>query len=141
MPIRQKGLLEYIPATIHQGKDFHVSYYVINPDTNKLERKKIRLNRLKKVSDRMATARRLVHTINVKLAKGWNPFIENEAPKSLHKLTNVINTFQTVKFKEAEKNTVRSYSSFLNIFTNYTVKTLKEPDMFVYQFDKVKASI
>jgi len=68
MPIRQKGLLEYIPATIYPGKDFHVSYYVINPDTNKLERKKIRLNRIKRVSDRNATARRLVHNINVKLA-------------------------------------------------------------------------
>ena len=71
MPIRQKGLLEYIPATIHPGKDFHVSYYVVNPDTNRLERKKIRLNRLKRASDRMTTVRRLVHTLNVKLAKGW----------------------------------------------------------------------
>ena len=76
MPIRQKGLLEYIPATIHPGKDFHVSYYVINPDTNKLERKKVWLNRIKRVSDRKAIARRLAHTFNIKLAKGWNPFIE-----------------------------------------------------------------
>ena len=86
MPIRQKGLLEYIPATIHPGKDFHVSYYVINPDTNKLERKKVRLNRIKRVSDRNSIARQLVYNINIKLAKGWNPFIENEAPKSLHRI-------------------------------------------------------
>ena len=140
MPIRQKGLLEYIPATIHPGKDFHVSYYVINPDTNKLERKKVRLNRIKRVSDRNSVARQLVHNINVKLAKGWNPFIENEAPKSLHKLTDVINTFQTVKFKETEANTIRSYKSFLKMLTDYITNILKEPNMFVYRFDKVMAS-
>jgi integrase len=140
MPIRQKGLLDYIPAAIHPGKDFHVSYYVVNPDTNQLERKKVRLNRIKKVSDRNATARRLVHTINMKLAKGWNPFIENEAPKSLHKLTDVLNTYQTVKFRETEAHTIRSYTSFLKMITDYITGVLKDPDMFVYKFDRVKAS-
>ena len=57
MPVHQKGLLEYIPATIHPGKGFHMSYYVVNPDTNKLERKKVRLNRIKRPSDRNTTAR------------------------------------------------------------------------------------
>ena len=140
MPIRQKGLLEYIPATIHPGKDFHVSYYVFNHDTNKLERKKVRLNSIKRESDRNATTSRLVHTINMKLANGWSPFMENEAPKTLHKLADVINTFQAVKFKESEKNTIRSYNSFLNMLTEYITKILKEPNLFVNRFDKVMAS-
>ena len=133
-------MLEYIPATIHPGKDFHVSYYVINPDTDILVRKKVRLNRIKRVSDRKAIARRLVHTINIKLAKGWNPFIENEAPKSLHRITDVFQTYQTIKFREAENATIRTYKSLIKLLTDYITNVLKESEMYVYQFDKVKAS-
>jgi integrase/recombinase XerD len=138
MPNRIEIFLPYFPAAVHPGKDYHVSYYVLDPQKISLVRKKIRLNRLSG-KKREKYARELVRSINEKLARGWNPFIHIEAPKSLLRIIDAIKTFSRLKEKELEKDSFRSYNSYLNFLEKYITETLKKPNLAVEHFDKAHA--
>ena len=55
-----------------------VEYYVLNPASEELDRKRIRLNKIRKryrtQADFRTAANDIVATINVRLAGGWTPF-------------------------------------------------------------------
>lgn len=138
MPTRSENLT-YYPAEIHKGKDYHVSYYATNPNTGVLVRKKIRLNRLSG-SSRDKYARDLVRSLNEKLARGWNPFIEQVAPKSTKKIIDVIETYRKFMTRELEKDSIRSYNSFLNFFIFFIETKIKNKDIYLFQFTNTHAS-
>jgi hypothetical protein len=41
--------VKYIPAQLHECKEWCVKYYVVNPATNQLHRKIVKVNRVKKL--------------------------------------------------------------------------------------------
>jgi hypothetical protein len=53
LPEQKVCELDYIPAKITEGKEWYVSFYAFNPVKGRLERKKIKLNRIKEF--RLAT--------------------------------------------------------------------------------------
>ena len=107
-------LINYIPARLTIGKSWYVSYYVLNPETNKLIRKRIKVNRVSPISERRKFARQLIHKINVKLAEGWNPLLEQETPKAYTKLVDALELFLKHKKRELKsKDTIRTYKSML----------------------------
>lgn len=132
--------LDFIPARIVEGKEWFVCFYAYNPIKGKLDRKKIKINRIKKISDRRDMARRMVIKINDQLKKGWNPFIAEEGSKAFHKMVDVIDTYIREQKREKEENSMRSYISFTNFLKNYIITTLNQPDMYVYKFTDVVAS-
>jgi hypothetical protein len=50
--------------------------------------------------------------LNIKLASGWNPYIESESTKGYHKLIDVMDIF----LKNKEKELRYDYSEALQIF-------------------------
>lgn len=106
--------LTYLPAQYFQSKISYVQYSVINPLTGKLVQKRIKLNKIKSVKERKKYARMLMIKINEKLAEGWNPFIEQEAPKSFCKLFDAMDIYVRVKKKELRADSLRTYISYLN---------------------------
>jgi integrase len=139
LPEQKISKIPFIPARLTEGKEWYISYYAFNPVENKLVRKKIKLNRIQQKTHRRLIARKMANEINDKLFQGWNPFIENEAPKSFHKLEEAINTYWAIQQKEAEENTLRSYQSFLKCLREY-LYNIKKQDMFVYEFSERIAS-
>jgi integrase/recombinase XerD len=81
-----------------------------------------------------------VRQLNEKLAKGWNPLIEQTAPKAMHRLLDVVEVYRNYITRDLEKDSLRSYNSFLNFFITYVRDKLKMKDMYVYQFTKSSAS-
>jgi integrase len=113
-------ILTYIPAQLYESpKNTYVGYYVIDPTTGKKRRVRIKLNRIKNRQERRKYARQLIVEINQKLASGWNPFLEQEAPKSFTLLTEALETFLNAKQKELRPRTYTSYKSDANIFINW----------------------
>ena len=132
-------LIDYIPARLTTGKSWYISYYVLNPATNSLVRKRIKVNRVNPVSERRKFARQLIHKVNVKLAEGWNPFLEQEAPKAYTKLTEALELYLKHKQKELKsKDTIRTYKSHVEILSNYIVNIKKTPDVLVISFDALQ---
>jgi integrase len=115
----KKMQLNYLPAQYFQAKISYVQYFVLSPTSKKLVAKRIKLNRIKSVRERKKYANKLIKEINEKLAEGWNPFLESDAPKAFHKLDSVMDTFLNVKTKELRPDSIRSYKSFITQFKTY----------------------
>ena len=120
-------ILNFIPAQFYETKaSSYVGYYILNPTTNKMVRKRIKVNRLKTRSARRLFARQLIIEINQKLVKGWNPLLEQEAPKSFTFLQEAIRLFIISKSRELRKNSMRSYNSDTDIFLKWFNKNYSE---------------
>jgi integrase len=96
------------------------------------------VNRITPISERRKFARQLIHKINVKLAEGWNPFLEQEAPKSYTKLIDALESFLIHKQKELRsRDTIRTYKSHVEILVNYVRDIRKSSDLIVLSFDAI----
>ena len=131
-------LVDYLPAQLSDKKDWFVYFYAIDPDTNKLKRKRIKINKIKPVSLRRRMSKKIIHDLNLKLAAGWNPWVELEAPKSFVKLYEVIDTYMNEKKKETRPDTYRTYSSYTKIFKIWCDANSKS-DLYVVNFKKQMA--
>lgn len=130
-------LIDYMPATLHEGKCWYISYYVKHPQTNRLHRKQIKVNRIKSKSVRRKWAKKLVQDINIKLAQGWNPFIEQEAPKGFHNIFDVFDSFLHDK-RSLRKDTLKNYSYEL-ISLKKWIEINYGRDLYAISFDRYKA--
>lgn len=117
--------IRYLPAVLHKNDamGWIVEYYVLNPDSGELDRRRIRLNKLRKrfrtQTDFRNAANDIVATINVRLAGGWTPFGESENSRYYLPLTDVLDLYIKEKGHELKDETMRSYKSFARIFTKW----------------------
>lgn len=128
-----KLFVDYVPAQLHEVKVWYISYYVKHPQSGELRLKRMKVNRIKPIMERRKFAKQLVHDINLKLANGWNPFIEQEAPKAHHKLFEVFDHFLRDK-KDLRPDTLRSYRNDLKILKEWIQENNKR-DMYAILFD------
>lgn len=108
--------IDFRPAEYHKAKCSYVAYYVRNPETDELVRKRIKLNRVQGARNRDRFATRLCAEINQKLYEGWNPFLDNDAFFRGTTLQKGIKDFLASKGPNVRPDTVRSYHSYLKWF-------------------------
>ncbi len=114
----------YLPATLRKSKElYYIDYYAINPVTNQLKRVRIKLKRQQKKfpikKDFIIYANKIVSEINIKLTSGWSPFFNTENSRLYTPIGDVTKIFITAKKRELRENTIRSYSSFCNMFIEW----------------------
>lgn len=110
---------DFRPAEYHAGKSSYVAFYVLNPETGTLVRKRIKVNRVGGGRNRDRYARSLCCEINRKLYEGWNPFLENDAYFSGTSMQKGIREFLETKGKNVRPDTFRSYHSYLKWFNGF----------------------
>lgn len=111
---------DFIEAQLYTGPtETFVHYSATDPKTGKLKRKKIKLNRYKTVAERKRRAKILIKEINRKLYEGWNPWLEDSAPKGFEKLQTALATFLSRKKRELKANSMRSYYSYVGMFNEW----------------------
>lgn len=127
-----------MPAQVSEGKVWYIYYWVKNPQTGELVRIRFKFNRIKRISERRREARRICLEINNKLYKGWNPLVEQEAPRAYTEFSHAVEVF----LKEIERqiedgtkrpDTLRSYASALRLFSAFLEKQGKD-DMYTLFF-------
>lgn len=133
-------LLEYIPAQLHENQTWEIVYYVANPHTGKLTRKRNRVKPIKGITQRRQLARRMVIEINRRLQKGWNPFYQNKGTRELIRFIDANNAYiNRIKRECADGNlrpdTLRTYKSQVGRLETYVTDVLKTPEMMCYRFD------
>jgi len=133
--------IDYIPAELRENKTWEIVYYVKNPFTEKLERKRNRVKPLNSIMTRRKLAKIKIDDINKRLQKGWNPFYEKKGSKELTKLFIAFDIYikmieLEVKDKNLRKPTLKTYKSFINLLKTYINDVVKTPDMFCYKFDE-----
>jgi len=115
-------ILSYVPAQLSKGKIVRVYFYALHPQSNTMKRVVVKCNRIKQPSIREQYAKALVHEINIKLAKGWNPFIEQEVGKNYVCLDVACQKYLSEKKRELRPDAYRSYSSFVTTFLEWLEK-------------------
>jgi len=137
----KNSVLNYRPAQLSiQKENWHVSYYITNPSTNVLVRKRIKLNHIESKVTRRQYAFELIRSINQKLADGWNPYIEDEAPKSFSLFLEVIDIYFEQKEKELKPSSIQGYKSKLKIFTKWLSKKFDIKKLYIYSIDNQVAN-
>lgn len=121
-------LVHYRECKLTQGQDWFVYFYVMNPETGKLKRVRIKVNRIHPLSARKKAAKEMMTLINQRLALGWNPLLETKAPKAFATITDAMDTFLKVKSKEIEPTSMRSYRSYVKLFTSWMGENHISPD-------------
>lgn len=112
-------LLGYVPAEPHFGELTYIDYYVRDPITRGKRRMRIKLNHVQGVAERKAYAREVCREVNIKLARGWNPLQESGATGSWHRLDHVIDHYLSVKERDTNFTSPKTYGSFIRVFRGW----------------------
>lgn len=115
-------LCDYRFCTLTEGKEWYITYYVRNPETDKLKRMRIKVNRIRSTTERRKTARLLMAGIDERLRRGWNPLLESKAPKAYQTLFAAFDVYLKIKARESEENSMRSYTSYIKTFKNWLLQ-------------------
>lgn len=132
---RAQRILKYYPAQIHENKETYISYYVENPLSGELVRKKIKLNRIKNKITRRTYARHLVAEINKKLSEGWNPYLQDNNVE-FKTLSEALQLFVRFKTKELRSESMRAYNSLTNIFSEFIKNIDQKKQLSVLSIDE-----
>lgn len=137
---QNKPFVEYIPAELRENAEWRIIFYAFNPFTEKLEIKRVRVKRLKSITERRKFAKKLVLTINKRLENGWNPFLETKKNKQFTLLEKAAATFlNEIEIEYKDKNlsldTRKTYNSRIkNLLTYLEIKDIK--NFYCYQLDQ-----
>jgi len=117
-----RAFVDFTPPRLHKGaKEWYVYYYVRNPETGKMKRFRVKVNRYHSVKEKLAAARAVIAALSEKLALGWNPLFEHIAPKAGTPAYEVFDAFERAKAKEMEKQSLASYRSYVNCFRKWMI--------------------
>lgn len=111
--------VNFRPAEVVHKKETYVSFYVLNPLSGKLERKRIRCNHVHGAAERLKYARLLCSEINQKLYEGWNPFLDQISSAAGTTLDAACSKFLLEKRKSVRPDTLRVYDSIVEIFRRW----------------------
>lgn len=137
-----KQITAYLPAVLkHNANNWLVEFYAYSPLTDTLERRRIKLNRLRKAYTNITAFRRhaneIVCELNIKLAGGWSPFGETINARLYTPLADAMTQYLAEKARELRPDTLRSYKSICRMLEQYTAKNLKA--IRTSQFNRVHA--
>ena len=133
----------YIPAVVkHLSSGWYMEYYVTNPLTQNMERKKFRLNALRSrcrtVSEFRVQANAMCIQLNVKLANGWNPFVEDSTvSRAAIPIEAMFERYLKDIERDLRPDTLRSYTTFGRLFNEWCAK--KAEGMLLKDFSDVMA--
>ena len=101
----------------------HIEYYVYNPVTMKMERQRIRLEKLshqfKNRSQYKQMVMQLMMNLTGKLAGGWTPYGENQNVAEYTPINKAIEAYIADKSRDLRKASMVSYSSVAKIFVEW----------------------
>ncbi|MFE3847135.1 tyrosine-type recombinase/integrase [Flavobacterium sp. LB3P45] len=120
------AFLDYKPAELRMNKDWIIVYYAKNPVNRKLECQRLRVPTIASKTERIKHGKKIVLEINIRLAEGWSPFLE-ETGKNYKTFTEVVEGFlkqlkKQLKDGVVREDTLRTYNSNLNLLQQFFVE-------------------
>ncbi len=124
-------MIDFIPAVFREDKHkSYVQFYAMHPGDGKLKRKQIRVDRVKPRNERKRFAKRLAQQINMKLEQGWNPFIEQETPRAMHRFSEAFKEFWIDK-RDLRPDTLKDYQYSYKLFNEWIKSNFPEDPMII----------
>ena len=111
--------VDFKPPKLHDAGDcWYVYYSVKNPETGKFKRFRVKVNR-GTAREKRAAAREIMASLSQKLQLGWSPLVLGAAPKGAVPAFEVFTTYENVKAKEMEQQSMASYRSYIRTFRRF----------------------
>lgn len=138
--VNNAQIISYTPPKLYTGKEWYVGYMVYNPITRAMCRQRIKLNHIKKLSERKEKAKEIINTLSIKLREGWNPWIDPETEKEYHSFWDVCECYDKYITKMYQddiyrEKTYKDYKNRIDVLQDYN-RHAKYPIKFIYQMDR-----
>lgn len=121
--------ISYLPAALkYTAHGWTIEYHVFNPAFNSMERRVMKMNRIRKkysrVTDFKAYCAAVITKLNSQLASGWNPFegYANNA-RELTPIGTVLDKYLKDKAGDVRPDTIINYRSFVKVFKEWVSNT------------------
>lgn len=129
----------YRMPVYRKGAQHYVEFYVFNPATGKLERRKKMFDSIRPPKLRNETAHRFCQEIGARLRSGWNPFIEEACNGEYSLFSDACNKYEEYIKKLTNEGSMRTdtlvgYLSKLKILKLW-ISEGKKNIYYTYQFD------
>lgn len=121
-----------------KGAQHYVEFYVFNPATGKLARRKKMFDHIKGVKNRNEAALKFAKEISTRLRSGWNPFVEEASDGEYALFETVCTKYDEYLGKmlndgQMREETVVGYKSKLKILKEWLAQ--EQRVYFAYQFN------
>lgn len=132
-------IISYTPAELRVGKETYVSLYAYDPLSNKLRRKRYKLNHIESPAERKRYGRELCARLNEQLRNGWNPFIEADSGKGYAKFEEAVTDWirrqeRLMRDGVTREATYVEYASKVRNLLKYN-RNQRIPIVYIYQMD------
>ena len=121
-------LISYLPAALkYTAHGWTIEYHVFNPAFGAMERRVMKMNRIRKkysrVTDFKAYCANVITRLNTQLATGWNPFegYANNAREQTP-IDTVLDKYLKDKSGDVRPDTIINYRSFVKVFKEWLIK-------------------
>lgn len=109
--------LEYRPAELRiTEKETYIAFYALNPDSNRLERVRYRLNYIRSKTERTKYGKTMCAEINLMLSEGWNPFVDKAQGDNGGVTMKAAIAAYRKSWNNLRADSLRSYTSNLKTF-------------------------
>ena len=133
------SIRQYTPPVYREnGAGAYVEFNAFDPETGKLRRKTIKINRINGLCRRRKYAKEVIARLNEQLQHGWNPWIAKDT-SNLITFEEGLNRYVTHIEKMMSdglyrKETYSGYKSYVKMLKEYI--DTKKPIYYMYQFDR-----
>ena len=140
LPSSNKVIYPWTYPTLHKARRWYVDFYILDPASNQMRRKKYMLSRYKTSKARMTMAREKIRWIVDEVQNGWNPFVKARTTREFTKWDTVFARYKDYLQVAGRKGllkdkTVYDYQSRVKNFEQF----LDETDthlIYIYEFDR-----
>lgn len=139
----QQPLITYLPASLkYTAHGWTIEYRVFNPAFNAMERRVIKMNRIRKkysrITDFKSYCAVVIAKLNSQLASGWNPFagVANNS-REMTPIDTVLDKYLKDKSGELRADTIINYRSFVKLFKEWVIKNYGQ--ISISDFNRVMA--
>lgn len=111
------------PRLLNNTLGWHIEYYILDPVSGKLLRKRFRLNDLRKQcasgAEFKLKANQVLQELTNKLVSGWNPSGEIQSARYYSSLFDALQKFIDAKSRELRPDSMRTYKGIIKIFKEW----------------------
>lgn len=125
-------------AELRTGKRWYVEYYVKNPETGCLDRKRVYIDSQKSLVNRRKLGENLCININKKLDTGWNPNTEARSRNQFVTLLDALKFSEKYKASYMRSRSVNDYKNRLKKINHWLTET-KNDKLLCYEFNEEHA--
>ena len=114
------------PRLLNNTLGWHIEYYILDPISGKLLRKRFRLNDLHRQcatgAEFKQKANQVLQELTAKLVSGWSPQGEIQSGRYYSSLFDALSRFLEVKSRELRPDSMRTYKGIIKIFKEWLNK-------------------